>query len=62
MSATDLEQAVVAGDAPIDEQPEISRVTDQRVAGVPGEEPGDRAAFGGVQRFVDANELNGRGC
>ena len=41
------------------EQPKVGRVADEGVAGVTGQEPGDRCAFGEVERVVDSDELGG---
>jgi hypothetical protein len=59
MRAPDVEQAHVVVQAPLDEQAQVRRVADQRVAGVAGEEPCDRSALGDAARLVAANDLDG---
>ena len=48
--------------APFGEEPKIGGVAHERVAGVPGEEPGDCCAFGEVEWFVDSDEFGGDDC
>jgi hypothetical protein len=58
MRAAYLEQAHVVVRAPLDEQAQIGGVADQRVAGVPSEEPGDRRTLADTERVLDTNEFD----
>ena len=59
MRAAEVEQGEVVVGAPFGEEPKVGGVADEGVAGVPGQEPGDRCAFGEVERIVDSDEFGG---
>jgi hypothetical protein len=50
MGATHVEQAEPVVGAPDGEQAQVGRVADPGVAGIAGQEPGDRILFANVER------------
>jgi len=51
MGTADLDQPEPVFGAPRREQTQVGRVADPGVAGLPGQEPGDRISFSNVERF-----------
>ena len=57
MGATDVQQAEPVVGAPCGEQAQVGRVAHPGVAGVAGQEPGDRISLSRVQRVFVTDKL-----